>query len=247
MGKGKMATLVGHHGLEPGRGVPLVRNEFCVDLRQRRQECGFCGSAAKPDDVEVFGTADVTVKGDRVAAGRLFDEYHPRVYRYALAKLGEPHTAEDIAAETFARVLRDLDRFRWRGAGFDAWLFRIAHNLVMDHFRRAQREAPDDTVQTEEMDLRTPEMAALESELSDEVREMLVHASQRLRVRPHRRLLAMGRRIWADRELHLADQVQLFEELAYFRKRPHPVEVLLLEEIGTKLLHFRPHLLHLPR
>ena len=116
-------------------------------------------------------------RGDEESAALLFDHYYPRLYRYALARLGASQDAEDVAAETFARVLRDLDRFRWRGAGFDAWLFRIAHNLVMDHFRHAQREAPDDTMQTEEMDLRTPEVAALESELSDEVRHMLVHLS----------------------------------------------------------------------
>lgn len=116
-------------------------------------------------------------RGDEESAALLFDHYHPRLYRYALARLGATQDAEDVAAETFARVLRDLDRFRWRGAGFDAWLFRIAHNLVMDHFRHAQREAPEDTTQTEEIDVRTPETTLLESELSSEVTEMLMHLS----------------------------------------------------------------------
>lgn len=108
----------------------------------------------------------------------LFDHYYPRLYRYALARLGSSQDAEDVAAETFARVLRDLDRFRWRGAGFDAWLFRIAHNLVMDHFRLLQRESTEsDEMETEEMDLRTPEDALLESEMTHEVQEMLVHLS----------------------------------------------------------------------
>jgi len=117
-------------------------------------------------------------RGDEESAALLFDHYYPRLYRYALARLGASQDAEDVAAETFARVLRDLDRFRWRGAGFDAWLFRIAHNLVMDHFRRTRREAPDqDAMETEEMDLSTPETALLESELTYEVQEMLVHLS----------------------------------------------------------------------
>lgn len=116
-------------------------------------------------------------RGDEESAALLFDHYYPRLYRYAVARLGASQDAEDVAAETFARVLRDLDRFRWRGAGFDAWLFRIAHNLVMDHFRHARREAPEDAIETEEMDVRTPETALLESELSDEVGQMLADLS----------------------------------------------------------------------
>lgn len=118
-------------------------------------------------------------RGDEESAALLFDHYHPRLYRYALARVGSSQDAEDIASETFARVLRDLDRFRWRGAGFDAWLFRIAHNLVMDHFRRSGKETVDERMmETEEMDVQTPEAAFLESELAVEVQEMLVHLSQ---------------------------------------------------------------------
>ena len=97
-----------------------------------------------------MGTADTkklvrkVQQGDREAAGLLFDEYHPRVYRYALAKLREPHSAEDVAAETFARVLSGVGRFRWKGAGFEAWLFRIAYNLIVDDARSRAKEIPQD-------------------------------------------------------------------------------------------------------
>ncbi|MDQ4095024.1 MAG: sigma-70 family RNA polymerase sigma factor [Actinomycetota bacterium] len=79
-------------------------------------------------------------RGDEEAAGLLFDHYYPRVFRYARGKLGRDADAEDVAAETFARVLRGLDRFKWKGAGFEAWLFRIASNLVVDAHRRSSRE-----------------------------------------------------------------------------------------------------------
>lgn len=87
-------------------------------------------------------------QGDRAAAGLLFDEYHPRVYRYALSKLHDPHVAEDVAAETFARVVAELGRFRWKGAGFEAWLFRIAYNLIVDSSRTQRREIAQDTTAT---------------------------------------------------------------------------------------------------
>ena len=79
-------------------------------------------------------------RGDEEAAGLLFDHYYPRVFRYARGKLGRDADAEDVAAETFARVLRGLDKFKWKGAGFEAWLFRIASNLVVDAHRRSGRE-----------------------------------------------------------------------------------------------------------
>jgi RNA polymerase sigma-70 factor (ECF subfamily) len=96
------------------------------------------------------------------------------VYRYALAKLGRPIDAEDIAAETFARVLADLDRFRWKGGGFEAWLFRIAGNLVVDHVRRGGRERAGDEV-TDEIEATgpTPEQMALHRETSEELDALL--------------------------------------------------------------------------
>ena len=79
-------------------------------------------------------------RGDEDSAALLFDHYYPRVYRYAVGKLRNQQDAEDIASETFARALRSLDRFKWKGAGFEAWLFRIASNLVVDFYRRSGRE-----------------------------------------------------------------------------------------------------------
>jgi RNA polymerase sigma-70 factor, ECF subfamily len=112
-------------------------------------------------------------RGDEDAAALLFDHYYPRVYRYAVARLGEQHDAEDVAAETFARVLRGLDRFKWQGGGFEAWLFRIAANLVVDHFRHRSRELvdeiDDDPASTDEM----PEVRALQSEQAGEVAALL--------------------------------------------------------------------------
>jgi len=116
-----------------------------------------------------------TARGDEEAAGELFDLYHPRVYRYALSKLWDKGAAEDVASETFARVLRDLDRFKWKGAGFEAWLFRIASNLVTDHVRSQQREMPqaDASEYAETTELRTPEWATIAGETTRELNGLL--------------------------------------------------------------------------
>jgi RNA polymerase sigma-70 factor, ECF subfamily len=88
-------------------------------------------------------------RGDETAAAVLFDAYYGRVFRYAYGRLGNQNDAEDVAAETFARVVRDLGKFSWKGAGFEAWLFRIASNLVVDRTREAGREMVDDTLVAE--------------------------------------------------------------------------------------------------
>ena len=118
-------------------------------------------------------------RGDQDSAALLFDHYHPRLFRYAVARVGDSQIAEDIASETFVRVLRDLDKFRWRGAGFDGWLFRIAHNLVVDHFRRSERESlvEDPEAGTGRIEAHTPEIAALADESSRELRMVLEELS----------------------------------------------------------------------
>ena len=116
-------------------------------------------------------------QGDREAAGQLFDEYHPRVYRYALAKLGQPQAAEDVAAETFARVLSELGRFRWKGAGFEAWLFRIAYNLIVDGARLRTREVPQheapETLSLETSHVGDPEATALFKETATDLARLV--------------------------------------------------------------------------
>ena len=70
----------------------------------------------------------------------LYDEYYDRISRFAYVRLGNRPDAEDIAGETFLKALKSLDSYQERGAPMQAWLFRIAQNLITDHFRRAQRK-----------------------------------------------------------------------------------------------------------
>lgn len=107
-------------------------------------------------------------RGDADAAGTLFDLYYPRLYSYALAKLRRPADAEDIAAETFARVIRDLDHFQWRGGGFAPWIFRIAFNLIVDRSRKRAREETWAEFDAGEVD-HSAEIAYLEIETSAEL------------------------------------------------------------------------------
>jgi RNA polymerase sigma-70 factor (ECF subfamily) len=69
----------------------------------------------------------------------LLTQYADRLYKYAYYHSGDHHLAEDIVSETFTRVIEKIDSYVQRDVPFKAWLFRIAHNLLVDHFRKRKR------------------------------------------------------------------------------------------------------------
>lgn len=75
-------------------------------------------------------------EGNQGALTELFNTHFPSVYRYILARTGHPQDAEDLAQEVFMRMLDGLGRYRWREVPFRAWLFKIAHNVVVSRYRR---------------------------------------------------------------------------------------------------------------
>ena len=70
------------------------------------------------------------------ALAELFEEYYDRIARYIAVRIGNRDDAEEMAGEVFLRALEAVDTFQWRGIPMHAWLFRIAHNLVVDYLRR---------------------------------------------------------------------------------------------------------------
>jgi RNA polymerase sigma-70 factor, ECF subfamily len=83
--------------------------------------------------------------GDREALEELYLIHFDRIYSYLHVSVGNRHDAEDLTTQTFLRMLEAIGKFRWQSAPFSAWLFRIAHNLAMDHFRATKRWQPEET------------------------------------------------------------------------------------------------------
>jgi RNA polymerase sigma-70 factor (ECF subfamily) len=67
--------------------------------------------------------------------GLLFDEYYPKILNYVSHRVASIMLAEDITSETFYIALNKLWQFRWKGISFSAWLYRIATNLISQHYR----------------------------------------------------------------------------------------------------------------
>lgn len=115
---------------------------------------------------------------------QLYEAHAPAVFRYIYFRVRDRQVAEDITGDVFVRMVEALPRFEFRGLPFAAWLFRVAHDRVVDHHRRAvprRTEALPDTLldgeaNTEAAALQTHANAALMdllSELTDEQQAVL--------------------------------------------------------------------------
>ncbi len=76
---------------------------------------------------------------DERALASIYEQFYPRIYSYMLLHTGDMGLAEDIASEVMLKVLEALPRYRFRGVPLAAWIFRIAHNCLVDHHRRRKR------------------------------------------------------------------------------------------------------------
>ena len=70
------------------------------------------------------------------ALGELYDLHHESIFRYLWLRLGDQQAAEDLTGDVFMRMLTALPNYQSIGLPFRAWLYRIAHNLLVDHFRK---------------------------------------------------------------------------------------------------------------
>lgn len=96
------------------------------------------------NDGQDYSTADDTTlvslaREDRAAFGVLYERYAKKVYSYIYYRVGSQHDAEDLAARVFHRALAHIQNYEERGVPFQAWLYRIAHNLVANWHRDRNR------------------------------------------------------------------------------------------------------------
>src|SRR5713226_4890391 len=79
-------------------------------------------------------------RSDPARFADVYEGYFEQVYAYVAHRVRHRDEAEDLTAEVFRKALASLPRFKWRGAPFAAWLFRIASNLIADRAKRVAKE-----------------------------------------------------------------------------------------------------------
>lgn len=93
-----------------------------------------------PTKLEVEDLVRQAQQGQSEAFAGLYDAFYDKIYRYVMFKTGDTLEAEDLTEEVFLRMLESIGSFKWQGYPFTSWLFRIAHNLVIDYYRKAGRQ-----------------------------------------------------------------------------------------------------------
>jgi RNA polymerase sigma-70 factor (ECF subfamily) len=75
----------------------------------------------------------------------LYEAHFERVYAFVARRVRERSAAEELTSHVFHQAFANLGKFKWRGAPFAAWLFRIARNSIADRAQRLQRESVSDS------------------------------------------------------------------------------------------------------
>lgn len=82
--------------------------------------------------------------GDPLAFGELYECHAPAIFRYLFAHLNSRMDAEDLTGEVFLKAWQSLPKYNERGVPFLAFLFRIARNALVDHYRHSNRQESRD-------------------------------------------------------------------------------------------------------
>lgn len=126
-------SVNGEHWLQYFRPRAVLGCDERAAARPERKDDRMQRASPADDERQLVERA----RRDRDAFRELYQRYFPRVYAYIAYRVGRRQDAEDLTADVFLRALNGLVRFEDRGPGaFAAWLFRIAHNLVQESYRR---------------------------------------------------------------------------------------------------------------
>jgi RNA polymerase sigma-70 factor (ECF subfamily) len=95
----------------------------------------------KPAEEDLIARA---VQGDADAFGDLYERYLALIYRYVFYRVNDVAEAEDLTEQVFLKAWEALDHYQLREVPFSAWLYRIAHNVVVDRHRTHKETLPLD-------------------------------------------------------------------------------------------------------
>lgn len=125
-------------------------------------------------------------KEDIEAFGHLYDLFVDEIFLYISYRIGNKEDAEDLTAAVFEKAMRNIEKFEWRGFRFKAWLYKIAHNIIIDTYKKKkitisvddiaeftideQQEAPDKEAQKS---IETERLMKELSNLPDAQREII--------------------------------------------------------------------------
>lgn len=140
-------------------------------------------AAGAEEPVAVRALVDRARHGDADAFGALYDRFQPEIVRYLAHRVGDAEVAQDLSQQVFLKAWQAIPRYESRGVPFKAWLYRMAHNQMVDYFRTRRFTTdlegvdPPEEAEAERLLLAGELNAALEralARLSEDHRQVLV-------------------------------------------------------------------------
>jgi RNA polymerase sigma-70 factor (ECF subfamily) len=143
------------------------------------------GVESLPENISDAELVAALKQRDERAVLQAYRKYSDAIYRYAYYQVGNAHLAEDVVADVFLRMIEKIDGYSYQGVPFSAWLYRIAHNLIADHFRLSGKmnsllanpelhEKPDDPATVVETRMTVERLYDALSHLTEEQRQVIV-------------------------------------------------------------------------
>ena len=122
------------------------------------------------------------ISGNSNSFSILLDRYQKRVYGFIFSKVHDPDLADDIFQDTFIKVVKNLRLGKYKDEGrFLSWVIRIAHNLIMDHYRKYKR-LPKHESKIENFDV-MHRLAEQNSSIEESMIETQIHADLSLLIK----------------------------------------------------------------
>lgn len=107
--------------------------------------------------------------GDNQSFAQLYDAYIRRIYDFVYYKTHHKETAEDITSETFIKALEKINQFD-PNSSFKSWLYKIAQNTVIDHYRKSSRAQITDI--DDAWDIGSDDDVAADIDTREKIREL---------------------------------------------------------------------------
>jgi RNA polymerase sigma-70 factor (ECF subfamily) len=154
-------------------------NTMCnIRRNDKKSQANSTEIADKPDDITML--VDKAARGDFRAFGQLYTIYLNRIYRYVLYHVKDRMTAEDITDEIFIKAWKAIRSCKNKGHTFSAWIYRIAHNHIINTLRDSNRFSlinVEKVAELDTLDIRN-EMTPDQQELLDAIAELPPNQTQ---------------------------------------------------------------------
>ncbi len=139
-------------------------------------------SAVQKTEISLEEEADLVRRaaaGEAQAFARLYDAHIDDLYRFIFYRVSHQQTAEDLTSQLFIKAWDNLGRYESRGVRFSAWLYQIARNMVIDHYRTRKETVALEPIATMKPDPSANVSKQIERKLEGEwVRGMLEHLTE---------------------------------------------------------------------